>query len=72
MQARDFLNYRLKYCWPKVIYCICLPNELKREIKKKMGDPSKNLGQPWHTQAPLRTATASNVLTQWLTKWANT
>jgi len=24
MQARRFLNYRLKYCWPKVIYCICL------------------------------------------------
>ena len=21
MQARGFLNYRLKYCWPKVIYC---------------------------------------------------
>jgi len=24
MQARGFLNYRLKYCWRKVIYCICL------------------------------------------------
>jgi len=24
MQARGFLNYRLKYCWPKVIYSICL------------------------------------------------
>jgi len=24
MQARGFLNYRFKYCWPKVIYCICL------------------------------------------------
>jgi len=24
MQATGFLNYRLKYCWPKVIYCICL------------------------------------------------
>jgi len=24
MQARGFLNYRLKYCWQKVIYCICL------------------------------------------------
>jgi len=22
MQARGFLNYRLKYCWPKVIFCI--------------------------------------------------
>jgi len=24
MQVRGFLNYRLKYCWPKVIYWICL------------------------------------------------
>jgi len=24
MQARGFLNYRLKYCWPKVIYCMYL------------------------------------------------
>jgi len=24
MQAKGFLNYRLKYFWPKVIYCICL------------------------------------------------
>jgi len=24
MQARGFLNYRLRYCWPKVIYCMCL------------------------------------------------
>jgi len=24
IQARGFLNYLLKYCWPKVIYCICL------------------------------------------------
>jgi len=37
MQARGFLNYRLKYCWPKVIYYICQTNELKREIKKKLG-----------------------------------
>jgi len=22
MQARGLLNYRLKYCWPKVIHCI--------------------------------------------------
>jgi len=28
MQARGILNNRLKYCWSKVIYCICLPNEL--------------------------------------------
>jgi len=37
MQAREFLNYRLKYRWSKVFYCICQPNKLKREIKKKLG-----------------------------------
>ena len=56
MQARGFLNYCLKYCWPKLIYCICQPNELEREIKKKLGGgnrgPSKNLGEAWATQAP--------------------
>jgi len=30
MHARGFLNYRLKYCWPKVIYCICQSNEVER------------------------------------------
>jgi len=48
MQARGFLKYRLKYSWPKCIYCVCQPNELKREIKKKTGGasrgPRKNLG----------------------------
>jgi len=38
MQARGYLDNRLKYCWPKVIYCsfycVCQPNELKREVKK--------------------------------------
>jgi len=55
MQARGLLNYRLKYCLPKVVYCICQPKELEREIKKKLGEPSrgpsKNLGGPWPTQA---------------------
>ena len=37
MQARGLLNYRLKYCWPKIIYCICQPNELEGEITKKLG-----------------------------------
>jgi len=32
---------------------ICQPNELKREIKKKTGRPSKNLGRPWPTQVLL-------------------
>jgi len=60
MQARGLLNYRLKYRWPKVVYCICEPNELERKIKgKNWGEcrgPSKNLGA-WPTQAPLRIAT---------------
>ena len=37
MQARGFLNYRLKYCWPKVIYCVCQPNKVEREIEKNWG-----------------------------------
>jgi len=48
MHARGFLNYRLKYCWPKVIYSICQPNELNGKLRKKTGGakegPSKNLG----------------------------
>ena len=43
--------------------CICQPNELKREIKKKTGRakrrPSKNLGGLWPAQSPLRIATAA-------------
>jgi len=38
MQARGLLNYRLQYNWPKHIYSVCQPNELKREIKKNYGD----------------------------------
>ena len=52
MQAREFLNYRFKYCWPKVIYFICQPNELKQEIKKKTGGVNLKYGGPWLTQAP--------------------
>jgi len=61
MQARGYLDNRLKYCWPKVIYCIvfyciCQPVELKREIKKKTGGangrPSKNLGVMAHLGPP--------------------
>jgi len=56
MQAKGFVNYRLKYCWPKVFYCIWQPNDLEREIKKKTGGanrgPSKILEGPWPTQAP--------------------
>jgi len=57
MQARGFMNYRLKYCWPKVIYFIFQPHELKQEIKAKNEGSTKNLGghgPPW----PFRVATA--------------
>jgi len=58
MQARGFLIDRLKYSWPNCIYCLCQPNELKREIKKKNGGgpsrrPSKNLGGMAHSDPPL-------------------
>jgi len=57
--ARKSSN-RLKYCWLKVICCICQSNELEREIQHKTGGPSsgpaKNLGVPWPTQVPFRTA----------------
>jgi len=64
MQARGLLNYRLKYCWPEVIYCICQPNELERDFKKKTGrakeGPSKNLGGHGPPRSLLRIATARN------------
>ena len=56
MQARGYLDNRSKYCWPKVIYCICQPNEFKREIKKKTGGANRGArqksGGTWPTQAP--------------------
>jgi len=65
---RGFLNYRLKYCWPTVIYWICQTNELEREIKKKLGrpnrGPSKNLGVLWLTQDPLRISTGFTCCTR--------
>ena len=61
MQARGFLVDRLKYTWPKCIHCVCQPNELKREIKKKTGEasrgPSKNVGGHGPPRPPLRIAT---------------
>jgi len=41
MQARGYLDNRLKYCCLKVIYCIYQANELKREITKKLGGQAK-------------------------------
>jgi len=46
-QATGFINYRLKYCWLKAFYCICQPNELKREIKKKLGSQTRSTAKIW-------------------------
>jgi len=48
----------LKFCWLKVICCVCQPNELEREIKHKTGvtkqGPAKNLeGNMTHPGPPL-------------------
>jgi len=55
MQASGFLNYRLKYCWPKVTYFICQPNELKQEIKKKVGETKslEVMAQPGPLKSPV-------------------
>jgi len=52
MKVRGFLHYRLKYCWPKFIFYIWQPNELKREMKKKTGCQSKILGVHAHLGSP--------------------
>jgi len=54
MQARWLLNYRLEYCWPKVFYCLCQPNELEREIKKKVGGKQKSGGAMAHPAPHLK------------------
>ena len=59
MQARGFLNYRLKYCWPKV-FC-CMSRFWMGDYEKTGGanrGPSKNLGGGHcHPGPPLRIAT---------------
>ena len=63
--ARNSSN-RFKFCWLKVIYCICPSNELEREIKHKTGGAkqgaSQKSGGSSPTQASLRTATARNAV----------
>jgi len=44
-KTRGFLNYRLKFCWPKVIYCTRQPNKLEWEIKKKTGGAKQGANQ---------------------------
>jgi len=57
MQATGFVNYRLKYCWPKVFYCICQPNELNEKLRKKLGGQAKIWGDMVHPGPPPRLAT---------------
>jgi len=54
MQARGLLNYRLKYCWPKVIYSSLYVNQtnLNGKLRKTWGDQGKIC------LAPLRITTA--------------
>jgi len=74
MQVRGLLNYRLKHCWPKMIWCICQPNEIEREIKKKLGGQAKS-GRAMAHPGPLRIATVpcwflvSGKPTAWLFKF---
>jgi len=51
VQAKGFLTYRLKYCWPKVFYCICQPNELERETKKTTGGHADGQAKIWGAMA---------------------
>ena len=48
---------RLKFFWLKVICCLCLSNELEREIKQTTGGtswgPAKTMAGPCPTQDPL-------------------
>jgi len=71
MQVRGFLNYRLKYCWAKVICCVCQPNELKLKNKKKLGGlnmgPTKNLGGHGSLSPPLESPLAKVSKLQMLT-----
>jgi len=57
---------RLKFCWLKVICCICQSNELQREIKQKLWGPSKRptkrLGVAMAHPGPPRTATVALTL----------
>ena len=60
MQARGYLDNCLKYCWPKVIYCIRQPNKLKGEIKKKLGGQAKICGGHGPPNPPLKSPLAAS------------
>ena len=61
MLATGFLIDRLKYSWPKCMYCLCQPNELKRETQKKTGGAKqKSGGGHGPPRPPLGIATGSD------------
>jgi len=74
MQARGFLNYRLKYCWPKVIYCrlYVYQTNLNGKLRKKLGEPSKNLGGHGPPRPPLRIATGCKLYYESTVSFKNT
>jgi len=50
MQARGFLNYRLKYCWPKCIYCVCQvvnQTNLNGKLRKSWGGQALGQAKIW-------------------------
>jgi len=62
MRAKGLLNYRLRFCWLKVICCLCQSNENEHEIEHRTGGPklgtSQKPGVTRLTQASLKIATA--------------
>jgi len=63
MQARGFLNYRLKYCWSEVNCCVCQTNELNGILRQNWRGQTVGQAKIWGghdpPKLPLRTATAA-------------
>ena len=54
MQVRRFLNYRLKYCWPKVFSTVYVNQKnLNGKLRKKLGGQPKIWGAMAHPGPPL-------------------
>jgi len=56
MQARGFVNHRLKYCWPKIIYCSLYVNQtnLKGILIKNWGGAIRDQAKIWGSHGPPR------------------
>jgi len=61
MQARRFVNYRLKHCWPKFIYYICQPKKKTRGCNQKSGRDMAHPGPPLESPLPVKKQSAENV-----------